>query len=172
MGMDDLLVWNGSWAWGLPLILLNVIFHVIGLGLVHAKGVGILSIVKNDCRFLYVFALVMGVTAILATLLHASEACIWAGAFRALGVFSDNKSAMLYSLSAITTFGHAELSLAPHWRLMGALEALNGTILFGCTSAFLYGMVQRVWLVEVSERRAFSMVGSTRHPMATARSPG
>jgi hypothetical protein len=114
MGMDDLLVWNGSWAWGLPLILLNVIFHVIGLGLVHAKGVGILTIVKNDCRFLYVFALVMGVTAILVTLLHASEACIWAGAFRALGVFSDNKSAMLYSLSAITTFGHAELSLAPH----------------------------------------------------------
>jgi UPF0716 family protein affecting phage T7 exclusion len=46
MGMDDLLVWNGSWAWGLPLILLNVIFHVIGLGLVHAKGVGILRIVN------------------------------------------------------------------------------------------------------------------------------
>jgi hypothetical protein len=93
MGMDDLLVWNGSWAWGLPLILLNVIFHAIGLGLVLAKGVGILSIVKNDCRFLYVFALVMGVTAILATLLHASEACIWAGAFRVLGVFSDGPSA-------------------------------------------------------------------------------
>jgi hypothetical protein len=166
MGMDDLLAWNGSWAWGLPLILLNVILHVIGLGLVHAKGVGILSIVKNDCRFLYVFVLVMGVTTILVTLLHASEACIWAGAFRALGVFPDNKSAVLYSLSAITTFGHPELSLAPHWRLMGALEALNGTVLFGLTSAFLYGMVQRVWLVEVSERQAFNTVGSTRHSMA------
>jgi hypothetical protein len=52
---------------------------------------------------------------------------------------------MLYSLNAITAFGHTSLELAPHWQLMGALEALNGLLLFGLTTAFLYGHLQRVW---------------------------
>ena len=73
---------------------------------------------------------------------------IWAGAYRALGAIADNKSAILYSLSAISTYGHADLYLGAHWQLMGALEALNGMILFGLTTAFLYGMIQRVWPVE------------------------
>jgi hypothetical protein len=40
---------------------------------------------------------------------------------------------MLYSLSAITTFGHANLFLKSQWQLMGALEALNGMLIFGLT---------------------------------------
>jgi len=38
---------------------------------------------------------------------------------------------MLYSLSAMTTYGHANLFLKDRWQLMGALEALNGMLLFG-----------------------------------------
>jgi hypothetical protein len=68
-----------------------------------------------------------------------------------LGALPDNKSSILYSLGALTTFGHTDLFLAAHWQLMGALEALNGVILFGLTTAFLYGMIQRVWLAEAEE---------------------
>jgi hypothetical protein len=35
--------------------------------------------------------------------------------------------------------------LEGRWQLMGALEALNGMLLFGLTTAFLYGILQRVW---------------------------
>jgi hypothetical protein len=35
--------------------------------------------------------------------------------------------------------------LEKQWRLMGALEALNGTLLFGLTTAFLFAMIQKVW---------------------------
>jgi hypothetical protein len=52
---------------------------------------------------------------------------------------------MLYSLSAMTTYGHANLFLAPHWQMMGALEALNGMMLFGLTTAFLFSVIQTVW---------------------------
>ena len=31
------------------------------------------------------------------------------------------------------------------WQLMGALEALNGMLLFGLTTAFLFAMIQKVW---------------------------
>jgi hypothetical protein len=59
---------------------------------------------------------------------------------------ADKKSAMLYSLSAMTTFGHSGSTLELHWQLMGALEALNGLILFGPSRAFLYGILQQAWI--------------------------
>jgi len=32
---------------------------------------------------------------------------------------------MLYSLSALTTYGHASALLPDHWKMLGALEALR-----------------------------------------------
>jgi hypothetical protein len=77
--MDSALSWNTSWAWSLPLIVMNVTFHVIGLGFINAKVIQVLAAVKDHRHFVYVFALVVGLTTILATLLHAIEAGIWAG---------------------------------------------------------------------------------------------
>ena len=37
--------------------------------------------------------------------------------FRFLGALPDNSSAMLYSLSAMTTYGHEALYLELHWQL-------------------------------------------------------
>lgn len=149
--MDDTLILNGSWAWSLPLIALSVVFHVLGLGFISANVVRILAVVKNRRNFLTIFCLVMGATVLLATILHGLEATIWALAYRLLGAIADDRAAVLYSLEAITTYGHNDLYLAPHWRLMGALEALNGMLLFGLTTAFLYGLIQRVWPVELRE---------------------
>ncbi len=94
----------------------------------------------------------MGATTLLATSLHAMEAGIWAAAYRLLGALPDNKSAMLYSLNAITSYGHTNLNLENHWHLMGALEALNGWLLFGLTTAFLFGMIERIWLLDSKAR--------------------
>jgi hypothetical protein len=76
--------------------------------------------------------------------LHAAEAAVWAGVYQALGALPDGKAAVLYSLSAMTTYGHEHLDLASHWQLMGSLEALNGMILFGLTTAFLFGMIREL----------------------------
>jgi hypothetical protein len=53
---------------------------------------------------------------------------------------------MLYSMNAMTSYGHANLYLAPRWKMMGSLEALNGWILFGFfTTAFLFAVVPKAW---------------------------
>jgi hypothetical protein len=44
------------------------------------------------------------------------------------------------------------MHLAPHWKMMGALEALNGWILFGLTTAFLFTVIQRAWLHSNAEQ--------------------
>ena len=90
----------------------------------------------------------MGTTTLLATILHAIEAGVWAFSYRLVGALPDFKSAMLYSLNAITSYGHESLVLESRWQLMGAIEALNGSLLFGLTTAFLFGMIQKVWFLE------------------------
>jgi hypothetical protein len=146
--MDGDSVWNSNWAWSIPLIVLTVIMHVIGLGLFNVKMVQILTDAKRRPHFIFAFALGIGGTAIWATSLHAIEAGMWAVSYRLLGALPDGETALLYSLSAITTYGHSQIFLADHWRLMGALEALNGVILIGLTTALMYGLIQRVWPVE------------------------
>jgi len=148
MYVDGDIPWDSNWAWSLPLIVLNVILHVIGLGFINASVAGALNGKRESRHFLLMFSLVMGAITLAATALHTVEAATWAAAYRALGALPDAKSAMLYSLSAMTTFGHANLYLAAHWQLMGALESLNGVLLFGLTTAFLYGMIQLVWPIE------------------------
>jgi hypothetical protein len=127
------------------LIVLNVVIDVSGLGLINESIVCILSGALARGRFALKFALVLGVAALLATVLHGIEAATWATAYRVLGALPDTKSAMLFSLSAMTSYGHANLFLEEQRQLMGALEALNGMLLFGLTTAFLFAMIQKVW---------------------------
>jgi hypothetical protein len=136
--------WRGDWVWGVPLIVLTVVFHVTGLGLidrwVHRVTTG--TIVHRHP--IPTFMLVMAVVTLLATVMHAVEAGIWCMAYRVLSALPDNKTAVLYSLNAITSYGHDNINLEGRWRLLGAIEALNGWLLFGLTTAFLFGMIVRV----------------------------
>jgi hypothetical protein len=68
-----------------------------------------------------------------------------------VGALSDFGTAMLYSLSAITSYGHVEVLLAPRWRLMGAIEDLNGIMLFGLTTAFFFNVFQTVGRSRVAD---------------------
>jgi len=137
--------WGIDWAWGLPLIVLAVVIHVLGLGLIGQKIGGSNSRISERRHPTISFVTVVGAATLLATCLHAVETALWAVAYRLLDALPDERSAMLYSLSAITSYGHASLELRQQWQLMGALEALNGWLLFGLTTAFLFAMIEKVW---------------------------
>jgi hypothetical protein len=121
------------------------VIHVCGLALIGERVVAVLSKSVDRHKFMFPFIRGMGVTALLATGLHGLEGAIWAAAYRLLGALPDNKTAMLYSISAMTTYGHANLYLKDRWQMMGALEALDGIMLFGITTAFMFAIIQRVW---------------------------
>ena len=98
------------------------------------------------------FAVAVVAIVLLVTVLPALESGAWAFAYVALGASPDFRIAMLYSLSAMTSYGHADIVLEPHWQLMGALEALNGMILFGLTTAFLFSVLQSGWPAHACDR--------------------
>ena len=138
--------WGANWAYGLPLIVLTVLIHVFGLGLIRR---GTVHASSGPIRRRYptaAFTVVMGATTLLATSLHALEAGIWAIAYRVLGALPEGKYAMLYSLNAMTSYGHTglDLNLGDRWHLLGALEALNGWLLFGLSTAFLFAVMDKI----------------------------
>jgi len=145
MAEVEIAPWEANWAWGLPLILLTVVIHVFGRAIINDRVLRVLRRTTKRRSFIPLFAIVMAVAVLLATALHGVEAVAWAEAYLVLGAVPDAKSAMLYSLNAMSTYGHESISLEQHWQMMGALEALNGMLLFGLTTAFLFAMIQEVW---------------------------
>jgi hypothetical protein len=136
--------WRNDWIWGLPLIIATVIIHTWGLGSICRRAILFCNRKEHQSPTLASASLVVGAVTLWATILHATEAAIWAGAFRAIGALKDAKSAMLYSLGALTTYGHQSVFLEQPWRLLGTIEALNGWLLFGLSTAFLFWLIQEV----------------------------
>jgi hypothetical protein len=141
--------WHSDWAWSLPLTVVNVMIHVFTLGLITQMAERVLGGVKGRRHFLTMFAFMMSVIVTMVILLHAFESQVWATAYWLLGALPDYSSAVLYSLNAMTSYGHTNLYLERRWELMGALEALNGMLLFGLSTAFLFNMLRHVWVSDV-----------------------
>jgi len=136
---ENAAIWGADWAWGLPIIVFTVMIHVL-----------VLSLIKRSSDHAMPFILkhqawsIGGVT-LTITILHGFEAFIWARAFLWLRAVPDNPTAMLYSMNALTAFGHTDVKLERPWTLLGAMEALNGWILFGLSTAYLFALIQAVW---------------------------
>ena len=134
--------WHTDWLWGLPITILTVVIHTLGLAATTRGAVDFYDKGKNNHRYVMAMLTICAFTFI-ATLLHGLEACLWAVLYLAVGALPDARSAMLYSLGALTTYGHHPVYLADHWQLLGGcIEALNGLLLFGLSTAYLFWLIQ------------------------------
>jgi hypothetical protein len=136
--------WGPDWLWGVPLIVCTVLFHVLGLGTVRR---GFFRTIGNDTVRRHqrsMFVMIVGCVTLSAIVLHGIEAILWAWAYYLLKALPDIQNAVLYSLNAITSYGHTNLQLERRWELMGAMEALNGWLLFGLSAAFLFAVIHRL----------------------------
>jgi|HubBroStandDraft_5_1064220.scaffolds.fasta_scaffold72457_3 hypothetical protein len=52
--------WRADWAWGVALIVLNVVIHVIGLALINQRAAKMFRNVKESRHTTLVFAVVNG----------------------------------------------------------------------------------------------------------------
>jgi hypothetical protein len=141
----NIAAWFADWVCGLPLVVLNVVIHILGLGVISEQIVERVRNRVNPLHLTFLLVVIVAVAGLLVTVLHGVEGAVWAMAYVGLGALPDFRTAMLCSLGAITSYGHAAILLEPHWQMMGALEALNGMILFGLTTAFLFAIIRTVW---------------------------
>ncbi len=89
-------------------------------------------------------ACVVGFVGWVLTVLHGIEAGIWAAAYLWLGAIDSMRDAMLYSVDSLTTRGASGLALGEEWRMLGALEAVDGMLVFGLSTAFAFAIIARI----------------------------
>jgi hypothetical protein len=134
--------WTSDWIWSLPLILLTMALHVVMLGLIFRLIVGRYAERESSAQSAWLRSSVYVLGFILsAIILHVMECACWGAVYLLLGALPDARQAILYSLNAMTAFGHITFEVADHWKLMGALEALNGILLAGLTTAFTFALL-------------------------------
>jgi hypothetical protein len=87
---------------------------------------------------------VMG-TALVALLIAAlAQIALWAGAFVLCGEFADFEEAFYHSAVNFTTLGYGDIVMSRGWRLLGPLEAANGSLMLGLSAAILFTVLGRV----------------------------
>jgi hypothetical protein len=140
---------NVNWTWGLSLIALTIAIHAMGVVMMALAGFRIrarLETRKLHLRHVIPIVIgIVGVVGLLLAVLHGIEAAIWAAAYLCLGALDSPKDAILYSVDSMTTRGASGLMLQHHWRMMGALEAAAGMLLFGISTAYLFAAMQTYW---------------------------
>jgi hypothetical protein len=141
--------WSASWAWGLPLIALTISIHAMGVVTMALVLARIAVRLKHRSlrlrRAILIVIGLVGVVGLLLAALHGVEAAIWAAAYLWLGAIDSPLDAMLYSVDSITTRGASGLTLQRHWQMMGALEAADGMLLFGISTAYIFAVIQVSW---------------------------
>jgi hypothetical protein len=85
--------------------------------------------------------------------LHGFEAGLWAAAYWWLDAIKSPGDAILYSIDSISTRGGSGLMLAPYWQVMGTLEAVDGMLLFGISTAFIFAIAQDYWSITKTRGR-------------------
>ncbi len=147
---------SANWAWGLLLIALTIAVHAAGIVL---SGLALVAIrhrleARRLPRRQAIATLICLVSAagVVLAVLHGMEAGIWAAAYVWLGAIASPADAILYSVDSMSTRGASGLMLAAPWRMMGALESVDGMLLFGISTAYIFTILQVSWQT-LAERR-------------------
>lgn len=80
------------------------------------------------------------------------EAALWAGTYLALDAISGFEEALYFSLVTYTTLGYGDVVMDEQWRLLSSIQAANGIIMFGWTTALVYAVVHRVYFARAAAR--------------------
>jgi len=83
-------------------------------------------------------------TTLLALAGHLVEMGLWALSFVLCYELSDFATAFYYSAANYTTLGDGAIVISARWRLLGPLEAADGMLMFGVSTAMIFAVIQRL----------------------------
>ena len=79
-------------------------------------------------------------------LAHLAEAAVWGLFLRGTRLLPSITEGIYFTAASITTLGYGDILLKYPWRHLGTLIAITGVLMFGCSTAFLFVVLQDVWV--------------------------
>jgi voltage-gated potassium channel Kch len=132
----------------LPIALLGLA-AVIATILVHALGTAwwLQRLrARNRVELRRVLSVLVKTSLVLISL-HVTEVFVWSLVFRLLprGGLTSLEEAMYLSFTTFTTLGYGDVTLQGPSRMLTGIEALNGVLLIGWSTALSFAVIRRVW---------------------------
>jgi len=87
---------------------------------------------------------IVTLTMSIALVAHLMEIALWAVLFKICGEFPDLGTAYYHSAVNYTTLGYGDLIMTPSWKLLGPMEAADGMLMFGVSTAIIFAVIQRL----------------------------
>lgn len=138
-------------------MVLSIIFGLIAIGItVVIQGYGTMYWIKKFDQYHYDPSLktirkkslqLIISTAIFLILMHLIQTTLWAVIYLGLpGIteFDTFEKALYFSIVTFTTLGYGEITIASDNRILAGLEAINGIILIGWSTAFMFAVFAEV----------------------------
>jgi hypothetical protein len=124
---------------------------ILGTIVIHALALlGIIHFVRRQhqlghtgVRFWRDVGIVASAT-LLALTAHLVEITIWAFVFVFCGEFAQFAGAFYHSAMNYTTLGYGDVVMTPSWKLFGPLEAADGMLMFGVSTAIIVSVIQLI----------------------------
>lgn len=128
------------------MVLLTVIFHGTGLMLLSkVLRMELREEAEHPWRNTRVRALVITIALVLGLfVLHAAEIWAYAVLYLQLEALPHIREAVYFSTISYSTTGYDDDLLAEQWRLVAAIEGMNGVLLMGWSTAFFVTGVTRL----------------------------
>ena len=76
---------------------------------------------------------------------HLVHIALWAVPFRVFGEFSEFHVAFYHSAVNYTSLGYGDIVMSEDWRILGALEAACGVLMFGVSTAAFFAIMRHVF---------------------------
>jgi hypothetical protein len=87
---------------------------------------------------------VMAIVTLITAAAHLTLIALWAAAFLLCGQASTFETAFYLSAQSYTAVGYGDVAMSERWRLLGPLEATNGLLFFGLSTAVLFAIMSRL----------------------------
>ncbi len=91
---------------------------------------------------------ILSSTVLVLLVLHVIQIEVWAMAYLYLlpaEYLGTAEEAAYFSCVTFTTLGYGDITLPYPLRMMSGIEAINGILLVGWSTALLFAVVQRTW---------------------------
>jgi hypothetical protein len=104
----------------------------------HQRALG-----RAGTRF-WIDLMIVAVAVMLALVAHLIEIGVWAVLFVLFGEFQVLGLAFYHSAMNYTTLGYGDIVMSPAWKLLGPIEATDGLLMFGVSTAMIFTVTQRL----------------------------
>ena len=132
-------MFGGQIMIGTGMIALTVVIHVVGI-------IVLIAALRSRARPYFqrptypAMVVILVVVVLALFVFHTVEIWTWAALYIWIGEFDHLQTALYFS-----TLGFGDIVLGERWQLLSAFESINGIILVGVSTAFVFAIIERLY---------------------------